>query len=234
MPAPEENRYPSRSCEAWAKHIFDLLDKVVTFRPTCRITTKRIPAQEIHQWPEYGELYVALTNLINRTITRQSDLDSLLPLPEWLVSDCLFQAHAFEVAAVSFRDQIERTIQKLYDTISIKVTDRTPSPVISTGEFTDIDPMQEDLIDRTMQLDPNSSLLVPKALKAILLPPESSSPTTRQTTPRSTRSQHRTSPPAVVTAELVEDIIQMMESPVRTTDSQPQSLSTMPPETLTK
>ncbi|KAH7310395.1 hypothetical protein B0J17DRAFT_585998, partial [Rhizoctonia solani] len=51
MPAPEENRYPSRSCEVWAKHIFDLLDKVVTFRPTCRITALRIPAQEISLTP---------------------------------------------------------------------------------------------------------------------------------------------------------------------------------------
>ncbi|KDN39703.1 hypothetical protein RSAG8_08621, partial [Rhizoctonia solani AG-8 WAC10335] len=234
MPTPEENRYPSRSCEAWAKHIFDILDKVVTFRPTCRITTMRIPAQEIHQWPEYGELYVALTQLINKSITRPSDIESLLPLPEWPASECLFHAHAFEVAAVSFRDQVERTIQKLYDIISIKITDRAPSPVISTGEFTEVDPMQEDLRDRTMRLDPNSSLIVPKDVRAILPPPDPSQPSSPRGSSRSVLSSHHArSPPIVSTAQLVEDVIQMMESPVRTNESQPSStgISTTPPET---
>ncbi|KAH7322195.1 hypothetical protein B0J17DRAFT_633549, partial [Rhizoctonia solani] len=228
MPAPEENRYPSRSCEVWAKHIFDLLDKVVTFRPTCRITALRIPAQEIHRWPEYGQLYIALTQLINRTVTQPGDINSLLPLPEWPASECLFHAHSFEVAAVCFRDQMERTIQKLYDIISVKVTDRVLSPVISTGEFSDVDPMQEDLKDRTMRLDPNSSLIIPKDLRAILPPPEHSPSTSKDSTPRTDSDHLEQALPVVTTAELVEDIIQMIGSPRETTNSQLPSLTTTP------
>ena len=120
MPISGDNLYPSQSCEDWASHIFNLLDTVLTFRPTCLITNELIPAQEIGYWPEYGEWYVAYIQLINSCVIRASERNSLFPIPEWPAFDCLFTAEAFEVAAVSYRDQMERSIQRLYDTQGIK------------------------------------------------------------------------------------------------------------------
>ncbi|KAG8710599.1 hypothetical protein FRC11_004324, partial [Ceratobasidium sp. 423] len=148
MPTPEETRYPSQSCEKWAKLIFDLLDKAVTFRPTCFITDKLIPAQEIGFWPEYGELHIAFTQLINRSIAKQSEHDSLFPIPEWPASDCLFHAQAFEVAAVSFRDQMERWVQKLYDLLTIKSANLSTFLATSTKKLSNIDLVQMDLCDQ--------------------------------------------------------------------------------------
>ncbi|KDN40408.1 hypothetical protein RSAG8_08171, partial [Rhizoctonia solani AG-8 WAC10335] len=161
MPTSDETRYPSQSCEAWASHIFNLLDTVVTFRPTCRITNKLTPAQEIDFWPEYGELHIAYMQLINQSLVRQCERNSLLPIPEWPASDCLFHAKAFEVAAVSFRDQMERSIQKLYDILTLKISDQAPTPTVSTKTFDCLDPVQGNLHDQTLRLKPDSSLIIP-------------------------------------------------------------------------
>ncbi|KEP45078.1 hypothetical protein V565_321590, partial [Rhizoctonia solani 123E] len=157
MPLSEEMRYPSQSCEVWASYLFNLLDSVVTFRPTCCITKKLIPAQEIGFWPEYGELNVAYTHLINRSLTQQCDIDSLLPIPEWPASNCLFHAKAFEVAAISFRDQMERSIQKLYDMLTIGTNGPAPYPTVSAKVVDRLDSIQDGLRDQTIQLEPDSS-----------------------------------------------------------------------------
>ncbi|KDN43402.1 hypothetical protein RSAG8_06186, partial [Rhizoctonia solani AG-8 WAC10335] len=169
MPAPEEARYPSQACEAWASHIFKLLDIVVTFKPTCHITNELIPAQEIGHWPEYGELHIAYTQLINQSVMQRSARDALFPIPVWPAPECLFHAQAFEVAAVSFRDQMERSIQKLYDLITINSINRTPSLKLAISEYTKDDPMQEDLSDRTIGLSPDSLLVTPEKPKTVPL-----------------------------------------------------------------
>ncbi|KAG8682913.1 hypothetical protein FRC11_014187, partial [Ceratobasidium sp. 423] len=135
---------------------------------------------------------------------------------------------AFEVAAVCFRDQMERSIQRLYDILSTNVPDKVPSPAMSTGELSDIETVYEELRDSTMRLNPDASLIVPKKFKAILPPPsQSSQRSSRQTSRRSFKSPVEPQT-ELTTAALVEEAIRMMRSP--TTNSQASSLSTTPPD----
>lgn len=164
IPTPEENRFPSRSCEVWAMHIFDLLDTVVTFRPTCLITSKLIPAQEIGYWPEYGELHIAFAQLIERTVTRRSARDALLPIPEWPATECLFPAEAFAVAAVCYRDQMERCIQKLYDLITTIAS--SPGVSIEKHEPDNVDHVSHDLRDHMSPVNPDSPSMITRSYKA--------------------------------------------------------------------
>ncbi|KAF8747842.1 hypothetical protein RHS01_11233 [Rhizoctonia solani] len=122
MPTQQDSYTPNQSCETWATHLFELLDIVTTFRPTCLITNKLIPAQDMQDWPEYGELHIAYNSLVAKTIRQSNEFDLLLPTPEWPASECLFDACAFEVAAVSFRDQMERSIQRLHDILTKSIT----------------------------------------------------------------------------------------------------------------
>ncbi|QRW17547.1 Retrovirus-related Pol polyprotein from transposon [Rhizoctonia solani] len=122
MPTQQDSYTPNQSCETWATHLFELLDIVTTFRPTCVITNKLIPAQDIHYWPKYGELHIAYNSLVAKTIRKSNELDLLLLTPEWLASKCLFDACAFKVAAVSFRDQMEQSIQRLHDILTKSIT----------------------------------------------------------------------------------------------------------------
>ncbi|QRW26688.1 Retrovirus-related Pol polyprotein from transposon [Rhizoctonia solani] len=172
IPPAHENRYPSPSCEQWASHYFKLLDTVVTFRPTCCITTKLVPAQEINHWPEYGKLHIDLNKLIKRTVHSVYDMEELLPIPEWPEHDCLFTSHSFEVAAVTYRDQMERFIQKLYEILGRQLQTGPPSPVISAGHLSEVEPGQEHLRDRTLQLKQDMTLLVPKSSRASSVTPQ--------------------------------------------------------------
>ncbi|QRW17991.1 Retrovirus-related Pol polyprotein from transposon [Rhizoctonia solani] len=172
IPPAHENCYPSPSCEQWASHYFKLLDTVVTFRPTCCITTKLVPAQEINHWPEYGKLHIDLNKLIKRTVHSVYDMEELLPIPEWPEHDCLFTSHSFEVAAVTYRDQMERFIQKLYEILGRQLQTGPPSPVISAGHLSEVEPGQEHLRDRTLQLKQDMTLLVPKSSRASSVTPQ--------------------------------------------------------------
>ncbi|KAF8756031.1 hypothetical protein RHS01_04912 [Rhizoctonia solani] len=63
------------------------------------------------------------------------DMEELLPIPEWPEHDCLFTSHSFEVAAVTYRDQMEHFIQKLYEILGRQLQTGPPSPVISAGHL---------------------------------------------------------------------------------------------------
>ncbi|QRW19822.1 Retrovirus-related Pol polyprotein from transposon [Rhizoctonia solani] len=223
IPEPKNNRYPSRACKQWAQHVLDLLDKVVTFRPTCRITTQRIPAQEINHWPEYGRLHIAFSDLINRTVSNQEEIDAMLPLPQWPAQECLFHAHAFEVAAVSFRDQMEQAIQRLFDIMSKHSSNPAHSPIISTGEFSDVDPMQVELRDLTMQLDPEAMILVIDEAEATRTD-ERSFPEERGGSGQATQAQQHSSGPADASG-IMEELIQQIGA----LQTQTHSLGTTPP-----
>ncbi|KDN33535.1 hypothetical protein RSAG8_13373, partial [Rhizoctonia solani AG-8 WAC10335] len=203
MPTPEETRYPSQSCEVWALHIFKLLDQVTTFRPTYYITDKLVPVQEIGFWPEYGELHIAYIQLIHQSLTRRSERDSLGPIPEWPASDHLFHAEAFEVAAVSFRDQMEQSIQKLYDIIT-KSTNQSSYPTCVTGQFSHDHPMPENLCNRTMQLSPDRSLTASATFKASTPPLLRSSEESLSKFGEFSSNSNDLSLPAVSTEEIVE------------------------------
>ncbi|KAF8751098.1 hypothetical protein RHS01_08806 [Rhizoctonia solani] len=207
IPPAHENRYPSPSCEQWASHYFKLLDTVVTFRPTCRITTKLVPAQEINHWPEYGKLHIDLNKLIKRTVHSIYDMEELLPIPEWPEHDCLFTSHSFEVAAVTYRDQMERFIQKLYEILGRQLQTGPPSPVISAGHLSEVEPGQEHLRDRTLQLKQDMTLLVPKSSRASSVTPQEAAqenllrslikPTSQVTITSPLLPEPQVSPPAV-------------------------------------
>ncbi|GAB1520570.1 hypothetical protein RhiTH_003649 [Rhizoctonia solani] len=94
------------------------------------------------------------------------DMEELLPIPEWPEHDCLFTSHSFEVAAVTYRDQMERFIQKLYEILGRQLQTGPPSPVISAGHLSEVEPGQEQLRDRTLQLKQDMTLLVPKSSRA--------------------------------------------------------------------
>ncbi|QRW19991.1 Retrovirus-related Pol polyprotein from transposon [Rhizoctonia solani] len=207
IPPAHENCYPSPSCEQWASHYFKLLDTVVTFRPTCCITTKLVPAQEINHWPEYGKLHIDLNKLIKRTVQNIYDMEELLPIPEWPEHDCLFTSHSFEVAAVTYRDQMERFIQKLYEILGRQLQTGPPSPVISAGHLSEVEPGQEHLRDRTLQLKQDMTLLVPKSSRASSVTPQEAAqenllrslikPTSQVTIASPLLPEPQVSPPAV-------------------------------------
>ncbi|QRW24283.1 Retrovirus-related Pol polyprotein from transposon [Rhizoctonia solani] len=92
MPTQQDSYTPNQSCETWAVHLFELLDIVTTFRPTCLITNKLIPAQDIHYWPEYGKLHIAYNSLVAKIIRQSNEFNLLLLTPEWPASKCLFDA----------------------------------------------------------------------------------------------------------------------------------------------
>ncbi|KAF8747302.1 hypothetical protein RHS01_11331 [Rhizoctonia solani] len=85
-------------------------------------------------------------------------MEELLPIPEWPEHDCLFTSHSFEVAAVTYRDQMERFIQKLYEILGRQLQTGPPSPVISAGHLSEVEPGQEHLRDRTLQLKQDMTL----------------------------------------------------------------------------
>ncbi|KAF8748132.1 zinc finger protein [Rhizoctonia solani] len=99
-------------------------------------------------------------------------MEELLPIPEWPEHDCLFTSHSFEVAAVTYRDQMERFIQKLYEILGRQLQTGPPSPVISAGHLSEVEPGQEHLRDRTLQLKQDMTLLVPKSSRASSVTPQ--------------------------------------------------------------
>ncbi|CUA72117.1 hypothetical protein RSOLAG22IIIB_10099 [Rhizoctonia solani] len=184
----------------------------------------------------------AYSQLINQSLTRRSEYDELLPIPEWPASDYLFHAKAFEVAAVSFRDQMERSIQRLYDLVTTDSTDQALSTVPSSMEYDD--PMQEDPGYRATQLSLDSSQVASHPHTTTLpllgsIPQGSSSNSSRYS---SNSSLHRSIkdqqtlplPQELTTAAKVEDNIQFIESPVVTNGSQAPKPRPKPPEYLDK
>ncbi|QRW24332.1 hypothetical protein RhiXN_10656 [Rhizoctonia solani] len=166
MPTQQDSYTPNQSCETWAAHLFELLDIVTTFRPTCVITNKLIPAQDIHYWPEYGELHIAYNSLVAKTIRKSNELDLLLLTPEWPASKCLFDACAFEVAAVSFRDQMERSIQRLHNILTKSITVQDLPHKSSTNHLPATNHPQGDPRKHSSQMNMNSLLdLLPNEAK---------------------------------------------------------------------
>ncbi|GAB1526425.1 hypothetical protein RhiTH_009592 [Rhizoctonia solani] len=135
-----------------------------------------IPPAHENRYPSPSYLHVALlpnlNKLIKRTVHSVYDMEELLPIPEWPEHDCLFTSHSFEVAAVTYRDQMERFIQKLYEILGRQLQTGPPSPVISAGHLSEVEPGQELLRDRTLQLKQDMTLLVPKSSRASSVTPQ--------------------------------------------------------------
>ncbi|GAB1527029.1 hypothetical protein RhiTH_010204 [Rhizoctonia solani] len=135
------------------------------------------------------------------------DMEELLPIPEWPEHDCLFTSHSFEVAAVTYRDQMERFIQKLYEILGRQLQTGPPSPVISAGHLSEVEPGQEHLRDRTLQLKQDMTLLVPKSSRASSVTPQEAAqenllrslikPTSQVTITSPLLPEPQVSPPAV-------------------------------------
>jgi hypothetical protein len=108
-PPIEYNVYPSECCEKWAQEILYELDLLMVFKPNCLVTRKCLAAVCPEDNPAYGAFYLTFTQL------RSSVMRSNAPeVPLWLQADCIFTAPAFEVAAVLFRDEVERFITWIY------------------------------------------------------------------------------------------------------------------------
>jgi hypothetical protein len=111
IPSPpmEYNVYPSSRCEKWAQEILYELDLLMVFKPNCLVTRKRLAAVCPEDNPSYGAFYLTLTQF--RSNVTQSNAPEV---PQWPQADCIFTAPAFEVAAVLFRDEVERFITWIY------------------------------------------------------------------------------------------------------------------------
>jgi hypothetical protein len=108
-PPMEYNVYPSKQCENWAHEILYELDQLMVFKPNCLVTRKHLATVCPGDNPAYGAFYLTLTQL------RDSVIHTTAPqVPLWPGADCISTAPAFEVAAVLFRDEVERFMSWIY------------------------------------------------------------------------------------------------------------------------
>ncbi|KAB5587576.1 Retrovirus-related Pol polyprotein [Ceratobasidium theobromae] len=134
IPKQEENIYPSPDCIIWAQELFNTLDQLTTFKPTCLATRKRVPMVDMTEVPAYGAFYLALMQTRNQAAYSEEDLILLPEIPKWPSADnCLFPSLAFEVAAVAFRDEVEQFITALYIAHIRHNESRESTPVSSQG-----------------------------------------------------------------------------------------------------
>jgi hypothetical protein len=108
-PPVEYNVYPSEHCEKWAQAILYELDLLLVFKPNCLVTRKCLAAVCPEDNPAYGAFYLTLTQLRNSIVRSNAP-----EVPLWPQADCIFTTPAFKVAAVLFRDEVERFITWIY------------------------------------------------------------------------------------------------------------------------
>ncbi|KAB5587512.1 hypothetical protein CTheo_9049 [Ceratobasidium theobromae] len=133
IPKPEENIYPSPDCISWAQGLFDLLDQLTIFRPTCLATP--------------------LMQSRNQAVYNEEDLMHLPEIPKWPAAEHgLFTSLAFEVAAVAFRDEVERFITTLYIAHIRHNESRESTPVSSQGT---IHPEETTVLRPTLEVAQN-------------------------------------------------------------------------------
>jgi hypothetical protein len=151
----EYNVYPSERCEKWAQEILYELDLLLVFKPNCLVTRKRLAAVCPEDNPSYGAFYLTLTQL--RNSVRQSNAPEV---PQWPQADCIFTAPAFEVAAVLFRDEVERFITWIYQRA---LEQSNPSSPAHSEELTvQVQPsLLKDLEEATLQLQGDVTMVKP-------------------------------------------------------------------------
>jgi hypothetical protein len=160
----EYNVYPSERCEKWAQEILYELDLLLVFKPNCLVTRKRLAAVCPEDNPAYGALYLTLTQL--RNSVKQSNAPEV---PQWPQADCIFTAPAFEVAAVLFRDEVERFITWIYQ----RALERSnPSSPAHSEELTvQAQPsLLKDLEEATLQLQGEVTMVKPTGKRKVTSP----------------------------------------------------------------
>ncbi|KAG9077443.1 hypothetical protein FS749_010665 [Ceratobasidium sp. UAMH 11750] len=172
-PEPEFNLYPSVNCEIWAEDLLVLLDDLVTFKPNYQVTRARIFAVCMTDRPEYGAFHIRLMQL--RDATARSNQDhALQPLvPRFPKDDCFYDQTAFGVAAVIYRDEIERFIAWLYLNLPEQHVNTPPpssrgSPV---GSEVNMVPLAEELRNATRSMGEDITMVMPGAFNLPLTPP---------------------------------------------------------------
>jgi hypothetical protein len=166
IPSPpmEYDVYPSERCEKWAQEIFYELDLLMVFKPNCLVMRKRLAAVCPEDNPAYGAFYLTLTQL------RNSVMQSNAPeVPQWPQADCIFTAPAFEVAAVLFRDEVERFICWIY----LHALERSnPSSPAHSEELTvQAQPyLLKDLEEATLQLQGEVTMVKPTEKRNSIIP----------------------------------------------------------------
>jgi hypothetical protein len=113
-PPTVDQYYPSPNCEVWATVLFERLDRLTTFIPNCLVTQDYIPTVCVADQPEYGNFFIDLVRNRDRSLRASLEPLEAPPLPQWPYAQCYFDSTAFEVAAVVFRDEVERFIAWLY------------------------------------------------------------------------------------------------------------------------
>jgi hypothetical protein len=160
----EYNVYPSSRCEKWAQEILYELDLLMVFKPNCLVTRKRIAAVCPEDNPAYGAFDLTLTQL------RSSVMRSNAPeVPQWPQADCIFTAPAFEVAAVLFRDEVERLITWIYQHA---LEHSNPSSPAHSEELTvQAQPsLLKDLQEATLQLQGEVTMVKPTGKRKSISP----------------------------------------------------------------
>ncbi|KAB5587725.1 hypothetical protein CTheo_8834 [Ceratobasidium theobromae] len=153
IPKPEENIYPSPDCISWAQGLFDSLDQLTIFRPTCLATRKRVPMVDMTKVPAYGAFYLALMQSRNQAVYSEEDFIHLPEIPKWPSADnCLFTSLTFKVAAIAFRDEVERFITTLYIAHIRHNESRESTPVSSQGT---IHPEETTMLRPTLEVAQN-------------------------------------------------------------------------------
>jgi hypothetical protein len=171
IPSPpmEYNVYPSERCEKWAQEILYELDLLLVFKPNCLVTRKRLAAVCPEDNPSYCAFYLTLTQL--RNSVRQSNAPEV---PQWPQADCIFTAPAFEVAAVLFRDEVERFITWIYQ----RALERSnPSSPAHSEELTvQAQPsLLKDLEEATLQLQGEVTMVKPTGKRKFISPDQAMS-----------------------------------------------------------
>jgi hypothetical protein len=160
----EYNVYPSNRCKKWAQEILYELDLLLVFKPNCLVTRKRLAAVCPEDNPSYGAFYLTLTQL--RNSVKQSNAPEV---PLWPQADCIFTAPAFEVAAVLFRDEVERFITWIYQ---CALERSNPSSPAHSEELTvQAQPsLLRDLEEATFQLQGEVTMVKPTGKRKSISP----------------------------------------------------------------
>ena len=121
--------YPSDSFEEWACNVFTALNGLLAFDPNILVTRNQILAVVPDDNPAYGAMYLSLMAMRNNLRDKSAP-----DIPVWPRSNCIFTEDAFEVAAVVYRDEVERFITWVYAR-SLEQAAETParSPVSEHG-----------------------------------------------------------------------------------------------------
>jgi hypothetical protein len=142
---------------------------LLVFKPNCLVTRKHLAAVCPEDNPAYGALYLTLTQL--RNSVRQSDTPEV---PQWPQADCIFTAPAFEVAAVLFRDEVERFITWIYQ----HALERSnPSSPAHSEELTvQAQPsLLKDLEEATLQMPGEVTMVIPTGKRKSVSPVQAKS-----------------------------------------------------------